>query len=63
MQIHSHKIYISRELSIEDVVAVHQVSRSVAKVVNICGILNYSASDLEHNLKICYRDIPIHAFD
>lgn len=59
MQIHSHKIYISTEV----VVAIYQVSRSIAKVVNICGILNYSASDLEHNLTICYCEIPIHAFD
>jgi len=63
MQIHSHKIYISRKLSIEVVAPVYQVSRSIAKEVNVCGILNYSASDLEHNLTICYCNIPIHAFD
>ena len=63
MQSHSHIIYISRELSIEAVVAIYQVSRSFAKEVNICGILNYSASDLEHNLPICYCNIPIRAFD
>lgn len=60
MQIHSHKIYISRELSIEVVVAIYQVSRSIAKEVNICGILNYPASDLEHNITICYQNILIH---
>lgn len=39
------------------------VSCSVAKKVNICGFLNSSVSDLEHNLTMCYCSIPIRVSD